>query len=142
MQRLFSTFPGGLPGIGLLLLRAAAGMTGMTQGALYLTGRSVPNIEAWAMGVGLAGCGVFLLVGFVTPLVSAVLALGSLATAFSWISPPERSIFGSVLPAILVAIIAVAVALLGPGTFSVDFRLFGRREIIIPRNPGSTSSRV
>jgi len=94
------------------------------------------------MGVGLAACGAFLLAGFVTPLVSAALALGSLATAFSWISPPERSIFSSVLPAILVASIAVAIAMLGPGTFSVDFRLFGRREIIIPRNPGSTSSRV
>ena len=142
MQRLFSTFPGGLPGIGLLLLRAAAGMTGMTQGALYLTGRSVPNIEAWAMGVGLAACGAFLLAGFATPLVSAILALGSLSTAFSWVSPPERNIFGSLLSALLVAIIAVAIALLGPGTFSVDFRLFGRREIIIPRNPGSPSSRA
>ena len=30
------------------------------------------------------------------------------------------------------AIICIALALLGPGAFSVDARLFGRREIIIP----------
>jgi hypothetical protein len=28
---------------------------------------------------------------------------------------------------------AVAVALLGPGAFAVDARLFGRREVVIPR---------
>jgi hypothetical protein len=27
---------------------------------------------------------------------------------------------------------AVAVALMGPGAFSLDARLFGRREIVIP----------
>jgi hypothetical protein len=27
----------------------------------------------------------------------------------------------------------VTVALLGPGAFSVDARLFGRREIVVPR---------
>lgn len=30
------------------------------------------------------------------------------------------------------AIICVALVLLGPGAFSLDARLFGRREIIIP----------
>jgi len=35
---------------------------------------------------------------------------------------------------------AVALALLGPGAFSLDGRLFGRREIVIPpatRPPGA-----
>jgi hypothetical protein len=32
-------------------------------------------------------------------------------------------------------IIAVAIALLGPGAFSFDGYLFGRREIVIPPRP-------
>jgi hypothetical protein len=29
-------------------------------------------------------------------------------------------------------VLATAIALLGPGAFSIDSRLFGRREILIP----------
>jgi hypothetical protein len=32
---------------------------------------------------------------------------------------------------------ATAIALLGPGAFSLDARLFGRREILIPPDPRS-----
>jgi hypothetical protein len=31
-------------------------------------------------------------------------------------------------------LLGIAVTLLGPGALSVDFRLFGHREIIIPRS--------
>jgi len=31
-------------------------------------------------------------------------------------------------------ILAAAIALLGPGAFSLDARLFGRREIVIPKD--------
>jgi hypothetical protein len=35
----------------------------------------------------------------------------------------------------LVLAVAAAVVPLGPGALSLDARLFGRREIIIPRSP-------
>jgi hypothetical protein len=38
------------------------------------------------------------------------------------------------LPGIQVVALAVVVALLGPGALSVDARLFGMREIVIPRS--------
>ena len=38
----------------------------------------------------------------------------------------------SALAALNLAAISAALVLLGPGAFSVDARLFGRREIIIP----------
>jgi uncharacterized membrane protein YphA (DoxX/SURF4 family) len=41
---------------------------------------------------------------------------------------------------ILATTIAVSIALLGPGAFSVDARLFGRREIIIPPSSDSPKS--
>jgi hypothetical protein len=37
--------------------------------------------------------------------------------------------------AFLFALIAIAVICLGPGAYSLDARLFGRREIIIPARP-------
>jgi hypothetical protein len=36
------------------------------------------------------------------------------------------------LPAVCVMAVSTAIALLGPGAFSLDARLFGQREIIIP----------
>jgi uncharacterized membrane protein YphA (DoxX/SURF4 family) len=37
--------------------------------------------------------------------------------------------------ALLMVITAMGIALLGPGAFSVDGQLFGRREIVIPPRP-------
>lgn len=103
------------------------------QGVVCLTDRSAVATESVCLA--LAACAVFILAGFMTPFASVALSLGVLAMAFSWVSPPAHSLFSNLLPAILVATISVAVGLLGPGMLSVDFRLFGRREIIIPRKP-------
>ncbi|HTP34796.1 MAG TPA: hypothetical protein VMJ75_21615 [Candidatus Acidoferrales bacterium] len=50
----------------------------------------------------------------------------------SAIPAAASSLFPSRVSTAFVAIVATALALLGPGTFSVDARLFGLREIIIP----------
>jgi hypothetical protein len=60
-----------------------------------------------------------------------------IAISLSWAPQPEVNLFDAALPAILMTIVAAAVAFLGPGAFSVDARLFGRREIIIPHTPRS-----
>jgi hypothetical protein len=39
----------------------------------------------------------------------------------------------------LIVVIAISLALLAPGAFSVDSRLFGRREIVIPKSPRSST---
>jgi uncharacterized membrane protein YphA (DoxX/SURF4 family) len=68
--------------------------------------------------------GFLLLAGLWTPVVGSVLALIELWTAFSveFPQPDDRWIH------LLLAILAGAVAMLGPGAWSIDARLFGRRR--------------
>ena len=132
LQRLFSAFPGGWPGIGLLLLRAAIGLVGLIQGGFYLTGKSDAMPGAWiAAVIGLAAGGA-LLIGLLTPVAGVVAGLGALAVATSWLPPPAPNLFDAKLSGVLTGIMIAAVVFLGPGRFSLDARLFGRREIIIP----------
>jgi hypothetical protein len=54
-------------------------------------------------------------------------------SVFSWFPPSlTLELFEAKLTAALATVIAVALICLGPGAFSLDARLFGRREIIIP----------
>jgi len=130
---LFSTFPNGLPGIGLLLLRVAAGVRLIAHGAACLT---APHSGTWgtsAVGVMAALTGALLLIGLMTPLAGALAALGSAGIVLSWLPSPTPDAFGTGLAGIPPVVVAAALALLGPGAISVDAALFGRREIRIPQ---------
>ncbi len=69
-------------------------------------------------GVAMAG-GILLLAGLWTPLAGAVIALDEAWIAFSNQFAPQGHL--------LVAALGVCLAMLGPGAWSVDARLFGRR---------------
>jgi hypothetical protein len=127
LQRIFSTFPAGWPGAGLLLLRTTLGLTLVTQSAGYFVNwhdlGSLTRLVALLAGVS----GVSLSVGYVTPFAGVV---GGVVTVNSAMSYP--SLFDTRLATVLAISIAVAILCLGPGAFSIDARLFGRREIVIP----------
>ena len=116
MQRYFSTFPGSWPGVGLLLLRVVVGGAATIQGAVHLTHMNEPNAL-----MGIAGA------------LAAVAGLAILCIA-TW-APPNTSALIDRLAVLIVVVDAAALALLGPGALSIDARLFGRREITIPRDP-------
>lgn len=119
IQRLFSTFPDSWPGAGLLLLRVAAGAPLITQGVcaawigaerIWLPLRLVEIV-----------CGGLLLLGLWTPIagVAQVVLQGWLVLTRG--SPDPIHIAGS--------IIGLSIAALGPGAYSLDARLFGRKRI-------------
>jgi len=114
VSRLFSTFPNGQSGVGLLLLRLVLGFV---------------VVRHW-IGSDLvsAVAGGLVLVGFLTPFAAAWVA-GALSLS-QLFSPPTD--FNG-LSVVLLISASAALALLGPGAFSLDARLFGRREIVIPR---------
>ncbi|MGA2456660.1 MAG: DoxX family protein [Terriglobales bacterium] len=140
MQSVFSSFPDGLPGAGLLLLRAAAGIALLIQGAAYLVDRDGLGFLTLAVGLLTVASGLLLLIGYLTPLAGALAVLFCVGSAFSWFPAPSLELFEAKLTAALGTAIVAALVCLGPGAFSLDGRLFGRREIIIPNGSPSSKS--
>jgi uncharacterized membrane protein YphA (DoxX/SURF4 family) len=77
------------------------------------------------------GSGVSLLFGFLTPVGSVLATLVSAGIALSWLPQDVLNVVQTKPAAALVTVMAAALASLGPGAFSLDSRLFGRRQIVI-----------
>jgi putative oxidoreductase len=121
MQRLFSMFPDGWPGRGLLLLRLVAGFLLIYDGVAGLRG-ALPG-ESVTPHVVAALAAIFLIAGLWTPIFGAVVALVELWIALSGT--------GHLRSTILLVAISVAIAVLGPGARSIDALLFGRKRLNI-----------
>ena len=94
----------------------------IAQTIAYL--RAAETLAGWSIVVLLLASAACLLLGFVTPLAAVLIGLTSLAFAIWTASYPVQELE--------VVVLAAVVALLGPGAFSIDARMFGRREILIP----------
>jgi uncharacterized membrane protein YphA (DoxX/SURF4 family) len=131
-------FPDGLPGGGLLLLRVAAGSVLLTQGVDYFGAKREMGFPALASIAVLSAIGFLLVIGLWTRLAAFVASIAGVSSVLS--SMPGLGIGPLVTPttALLTTVIVVAIICLGPGAFSLDARLFGRREIIIPRSSSQT----
>lgn len=119
MQRLFSVFPSGLPGVGLLLLRLSVAIL-----LLYDHYGHQQELSAWMLPAALL-LAVALLAGFLTPFVAV---MGLVSHVVIWVTAATYN------PPIAAAMSfnLIALALIGPGEFSVDSRLFGRRVVVLP----------
>lgn len=137
LQRLFPAFPAGRPGVGLLLLRLAVGVTAIIHGAIYLSNHGHPMILDWVVGLMVIAAGALVLVGFLTPVMGPLTGIGILGTLLLQSPSSTSSLLDGKTSEILTLTMAAAIIFLGPGAFSVDARLFGRREIIIPLNSRS-----
>jgi len=135
LQRLFSTFPGGWPGFGLMLLRIALGFVAGAEGIASLRGHPDAGLIAWVIGSLSILSGVMMIVGFLTPFAGVVVGACGGVPLLYW-NNFEANSFVTWRYGILVLVVAISLVLLGPGAFSLDARLFGRREIVIPRSSG------
>jgi uncharacterized membrane protein YphA (DoxX/SURF4 family) len=138
LQRFFFAFPGGWPGIALLLLRVALALAVLGQGVLYLR-LDNPTLAQSAVGLTAIVAGGLLLTGFLTPVAGGAVGLGALGIWLSLLPRVAPTLVDSIVPAGFGATILLAVVILGPGAFSADARVFGRREIIIPPRVPRTS---
>jgi len=140
LQRFFCTFPGQWPGVGLLLLRAIVGATAVVQGGMCVADRSTTTVVTLIAGFLSITSGALLLIGFLTPLAGLLVGLGSAGISLSLFPSRTLYVLDLRLAALFVAIVALAIVFLGPGAFSLDSRLFGRREVIIPATSRSPKS--
>ena len=109
-----------------------ASLTLLIQGAAYLNDWRNLRFDALvAVTLAFAG-GVSLLAGILTPITSLLVVLGTIGYALSWLPAPSANLLACKLAVINVIAIATAIALLGPGAYSLDALLFARREILIP----------
>lgn len=117
MQRLYTTFPNEWPGAGLLLLRLAEGVPSLLEGALH-TLSSGATITALPYAADIVS-GLLLIMGFWTPIGGLLQALVEFSSVLA----------GAGYEHIVRGMIGLSLAMLGPGAWSVDARLFGRKRI-------------
>lgn len=127
LQRLFSTFPNGWPGFGLLLVRLCLGVALIYLAAADIAAKS-PAPMRLADDVIAATGGMFLIAGLWTPAIGTVIALDKVWSALSLYSPGDGTSTD-----LFLAILAASMAMLGPGAWSIDARLFGRKRFDIER---------
>ena len=128
LQRLYSTFPNGWPGVGLLLLRLCLGLFLIWFAVLDLSGtpsESIGTLPDFAAAVG----GVSLLAGLWTPVIGTLIAIGHAWMAFSLYHSRVRD----AEMCVILAILSLSIAMLGPGAWSVDAHLFGRKRFDVDR---------
>jgi len=111
------------------------GIVAVIQGGFYLGAKADGMPLAWVGAAVGWVAGAALLIGFLTPVAALLTGLGAIGIGFSLLPAPIPNLFDSTLSVVLIGIVTMAIIFLGPGAFSLDGRLFGRREIIIPRRP-------
>jgi uncharacterized membrane protein YphA (DoxX/SURF4 family) len=124
-------FPAGWPGVALLLLRITVGAASLVEGFWYLSGGHKSSTATVFCCILFILGGIFLVIGFLSPLGSALAGIAGLGNAFFWIAT-SSNLFNSKFAFLQMIVMAAAIMLLGPGAFSIDAYLFGRREIVIP----------
>jgi len=129
---MFTAFPDGWAGVGLVLLRTTVGALLIFESASSVTDWHNTKILALLL-VGLVICsGALLIAGYMTRYAAVAAALLSASGLVSRLTLSYGS-YETGTSSILATAMMVAIVCLGPGAFSLDARLFGRREIIIPR---------
>ncbi len=118
MQRLFSTFPNGWPGYGLLLLRVSCGASLLFIGTAKLWGS--PDSVLWIrLFFGLTAA--LILAGLWTPFAASCQAVLQAVLAFGGEEFASANL--------IFAMVGVSLVMLGPGALSIDARLYGRKRI-------------
>jgi putative oxidoreductase len=121
VQRLFSTFANGWPGMGLLLQRILTAVLLLRLEVVEFTGGSFASSMIPQLVASFAG--ILLLAGLWTPVVGTLIALIEIWVAVIRTGDPWISI--------VLATLGATVAMIGPGAWSLDARLFGRKHVAI-----------
>lgn len=118
MQRLFSTFASGWPGVGLAVQRVVTGVALLHHGILLF--QQMPGHMLLVSQIIGAVLGIFILAGLWTPVTGALVAVVEVWIALAGAGDPWTSV--------TLATLGGTLAMIGPGALSIDARLFGRKH--------------
>ena len=119
VQRLFSLFPTGMPGIGLILLRVSVAAVLLVDGTAHWT-----LVTSWWTFLLVAVPAGALCLGFLTPYVASLCCV--IEVGVLWTTRAEE------FHLVIAMASSVVVAMVGPGAYSLDARMFGRRLLRLP----------
>jgi putative oxidoreductase len=122
LRRLFSTFAPGWPGAGLLILRLVACSAMVVH--RYPEWKGAQSVQFATLPTSAILASALLAVGLWTPVSGCLVAAVALWHLFTKSGEPTSCI--------LLASIGLTLAMVGPGVWSLDARLFGWRRISIP----------
>ena len=133
LQRTFSGFPSGCPGFALLLLRVGVGGASGLQSALLLAANHHAAASTLAAALAII-TSLSLMIGLMTPIAASLLCLGGLTATIDSAVIGYIPLFESWIARFEFIVMSAALICLGPGAFSLDARLYGRREIEVNGN--------
>jgi uncharacterized membrane protein YphA (DoxX/SURF4 family) len=128
VRRLFSSFADGWPGVGLLGLRLVAGTVLIARGVAIL--KTLAPLDAASAEIVAMIAALLLIAGLWTPVSGSALALVQLWNLLMRRGDPWTNI--------LLGTLGAALALLGPGAWSIDARRFGWKRMDIREQPPSS----
>jgi uncharacterized membrane protein YphA (DoxX/SURF4 family) len=114
-------------------MRLAVAFSATLHGVEMLIATDNPTLASWTIGLVAIFVGAALFVGFLTPITGTSAAIGNSALVVSLFVGAGTGAPDKAFTAIDLVVLSIALVLLGPGAFSLDAYLFGRREIIIPK---------
>lgn len=123
MRRLFSTFPGGWLGRGLVLLRVAVAIPLLLAAGPLLADEAGLTRNPLKL-IGISDC-VFLLIGLGTPY-----AAGLQVLIEGWLAFIQGAFNPDLLARLLMGL---ALLMTGPGQYSLDRRIYGPKRIELRR---------
>src|SRR5262245_17259654 len=138
LQRLSYNFPSGFAGTGLLMLRLALAGSLLVDGT-HLAGRAREVADGsdgptLLVGLLLMLCAALVCPGFLTNIVQfAVVVVQTIVVGTRFWAIGLVLVNAAVFHVSLLELaLALGLAMTGPGAYSIDARLFGRQEIVIP----------
>jgi putative oxidoreductase len=122
LQRLFSTFPNGWPGSGLLLLRVTGGLL-LLHSCIIIWHGDVEYVAGIASVIS-SIIAILLVVGLWTPVAGVLFAAAEIPLLIQGVDDPRILI--------CLMVLGVSISMLGPGAFSIDALIFGRHRLDLP----------
>ena len=121
-------FPQGGPGLALFLLRTSVAATFLIEALRHSSGGPSYVLLAAVLLISAS-----LTIGFLTPLLSFVVCMSAMVALLIGLLADSLALVSLILN-------SAALALLGPGAYSMDARLFGRRVVVVL--PGRSGDRL